>query len=138
MSEIGRIHLRAFSPERFDLTYIPIQEEYLIEHDFSMEGSLQEPALAEKALCPLQKSNQIPVKNRSCPIENLCCLVPGDFGTAHYVNPKQFQRILKIRQKRLLCGWTHFDRKKSKARRQHAMRRERLANGRFALKPCCE
>ena len=134
MSEIGRIHSRAFSPERLDLSYIPDQEDFFLEANFSIDGPYLEPAFLENTMCPIQKSDSIPVEAQSYAMEDLCCLIPGSFGTTYYVNPKQFQRILKIRQKRLLSGWTRFNRKKSKARRSHAMKRTRLPNGRFALK----
>lgn len=134
MLETIRIPLRTLCPEKFDLTFIPpSQEESIFDGEFSVDGPLFEPTFLDKTLCPLQMSNSIPVETQSNIIDNLCCFVKSNFGTAHGINPKQYQRILKIRQKRLQCGWTRLDRTKSKARRQHAMRRKRLANGQFAI-----
>ncbi len=53
----------------------------------------------------------------------------------HSVNPKQYMRILKLREKRLQRGIRPLGRRcKRQMRVLHAQRRPRCANGRFLSK----
>ena len=61
--------------------------------------------------------------------------LPMSLGEApRYVNPKQFYRILKLREKRASRGWRRIDRHKREARVLHAKRRGRGPKGRFESK----
>eukprot|EP00826_Nyctotherus_ovalis_P003636 TRINITY_DN10748_c0_g1_i2.p1 TRINITY_DN10748_c0_g1~~TRINITY_DN10748_c0_g1_i2.p1 ORF type:complete len:148 (-),score=22.36 TRINITY_DN10748_c0_g1_i2:197-640(-) len=136
MSEIGRIQLQAFSPATSLLTFIPIQEELTFEREFSLEEPLHELFLIEGSQSALEQSDSTSLQTESHPIDSLSCVRESQSEAARYVNPRQLQRILKLRRKRLQRGWTRFDRKKSSARKFHAMRRKRLPNGRFGSKLC--
>ena len=129
LSEISQSEPRPFGPPLLDFTPIPIQnQEY-----FNTRIQFQEPVFSEFAICSFQEKDFPSIYAPSFTIEDLYCPILGSFGTARYVNPKQLQRILKIRQKRIQRGWNKIDRTKSQARKRCAMRRKRLANGQFTL-----
>ena len=125
----------ALSPSLFHLDSEPLEHEFRLEPEFLLKSPLQEHDNPELSLLSSNLDDYLLVPVQTNHTEEVCCLIPSTFGIARYVNPKQFQRILKLRQKRLQRGWTRIDRHKSTARRLHAMRRKRLSNGRFAFKP---